>query len=146
MQPTELIHDIPTDDASVSGLWPSSSPSLSPSPSPSSYSYSSRITPNPKASVPIAAASSCAHYIAACAVSPCETPFATPRTSPQNNNSASSSPPYLINLRKWHSHGAVSEDYSESHYAGSTIMSREEDDMKIEEIICYYKKSMGVVF
>ncbi|GAB4828444.1 hypothetical protein Ancab_035441 [Ancistrocladus abbreviatus] len=162
IQPIELIHDIPTHDASVSGLWPPSSP----------FSYSSRTTPNPKASVPIAVASSYAHCNAARAVSPCETPFARPRTSPRNNNSASSSPRYLINLRKLHSHGAIfgamklifkaciscfkpfgkkstitssTEDYSESQYAGSTIMSQEEHYRKIEEIIHYCKNSMGVV-
>ncbi|GAB4825732.1 hypothetical protein Ancab_008605 [Ancistrocladus abbreviatus] len=163
MQPTELIHDVPTDDASVSGLWPPSSPSPS---------YSSRTTPNPKARVPIAAASSYAHCSAAYAVSPCETPFATPRRSPQNNNLASSSPPYLINRKKSHSRGVVfgamkrifkacilcfkpfgkkstitssTWDYSESHYDGSPITSQEERDRKIEEIIRYCKNSMGVV-
>ncbi|GAB4828443.1 hypothetical protein Ancab_035440 [Ancistrocladus abbreviatus] len=166
IQLTELIHDIPTDDASVSGLWPPSSPSPPPS------SYSSITTPNPKASVSIAAASSYAHCSAARAVLPCETPFTTRRTSPRNNNSASSSPPYLINLKKLHSRRAIfgamkpifkaciscfkpfgkkstitssTKDYSESHYAGSTITSQEELDQKIEEIIRYCKNSMGVV-
>ncbi|GAB4848556.1 hypothetical protein Ancab_003262 [Ancistrocladus abbreviatus] len=163
MQPIELIHDIPTADASVSGLWPPSSP-------PFSSSYSCITTPNPKASVTIVAGSSYAHCSTARAVSSCESPFATPRTSPRNNNSASSSPPHLINLRKLHHRGDVfgamkpifkaciscfkpfgkkstitssTEDYNESHHIGSTIMSQEEHDRKIEEIIRYCKNSMG---